>query len=73
MHGIIIPKRRSAAMTPVVAKVAAGAAEHILIARVANLTRYNPGFKRKGLWIAGGIWKARPGITTMITKVPWQL
>ncbi|NLX76633.1 MAG: 23S rRNA (guanosine(2251)-2'-O)-methyltransferase RlmB [Clostridiaceae bacterium] len=53
VHGIIIPKRRSAAMTPVVAKVAAGAAEHILIARVANLTGTIRDLKEKGLWIAG--------------------
>ncbi|NLM11210.1 MAG: 23S rRNA (guanosine(2251)-2'-O)-methyltransferase RlmB [Clostridiaceae bacterium] len=53
VHGIILPKRRSAALTPVVAKVAAGAAEHIPVARVTNLTRTIQDLKEKGLWIAG--------------------
>jgi len=53
VHGIIIPKRRAAALTPVVAKVAAGAAEHIPIARVTNLTMTIRDLKDKGLWIAG--------------------
>ena len=53
VHGIIIPKRRAAALTPVVAKVAAGAAEHIPVARVTNLTMTIRDLKEKGLWIAG--------------------
>lgn len=53
VHGIILPKRRAAALTPVVAKVAAGAAEHMLVARVTNLTRTIQDLKEKGLWIAG--------------------
>lgn len=53
VHGIILPKRRSAALTPVVAKVAAGAAEHIPIARVTNLTMTIRDLKERGLWIAG--------------------
>jgi len=53
VHGIILPKRRSAGLTPVAAKVAAGAAEHIPIARVTNLTRTIEDLKRAGIWIAG--------------------
>lgn len=53
VHGIILPKRRSAGLTPVVAKVAAGAAEHIPIARVTNLTRTIQELKEAGIWIAG--------------------
>ena len=37
-HGVVIPKRRSAGLTAVVDKAAAGAAEHMAIARVPNLT-----------------------------------
>ena len=36
-HGVIIPKRRSAGLTAVVNKASAGAAEHLPVARVANL------------------------------------
>jgi 23S rRNA (guanosine2251-2'-O)-methyltransferase len=53
VHGIILPKRRSASLSPVVAKVAAGAAEHIPIARVTNLTRTIEELKGSGMWIIG--------------------
>ena len=36
-HGVVIPKRRSAGLTAIVDKASAGAAEHMLIARVPNL------------------------------------
>ena len=36
-HGVIIPKRRSAGLTAVVAKTSAGAVSHVPVARVANL------------------------------------
>ncbi len=53
VHGIIIPKRRSALLTPIVAKVAAGAAEHIPIAKVTNLTRVIQELKKAGIWVVG--------------------
>lgn len=53
VHGIILPKRRSVGLTAVVAKVAAGAAEHMPIARVTNLSRTIQELKDTGLWIAG--------------------
>lgn len=53
VHGIILPKRRSASLSPVVAKVAAGAAEHIPIARVTNLSRTIEELKEAGVWIIG--------------------
>jgi len=53
VHGIILPKRRSAGLTPVAAKVAAGAAEHIPIARVTNLSRTIEDLKKAGIWIIG--------------------
>lgn len=53
VHGIILPKRRSAGLSPVVAKVAAGAAEHLPIARVTNLTRTIEDLKKAGVWIVG--------------------
>ena len=36
-HGVVIPKRRSAGLTAIVDKASAGAAEHMLIARVPNI------------------------------------
>ncbi|MDD6094444.1 MAG: 23S rRNA (guanosine(2251)-2'-O)-methyltransferase RlmB, partial [Clostridia bacterium] len=57
-HGVIIPKRRSAGLTPTVAKASAGAVEHMAIAKVANISATVDELKKKGLWIfaseAGG-------------------
>lgn len=52
-HGLIIPKRRSAGLTAIVDKSSAGAAEHALIARVANIPAALQELKEKGLWIYG--------------------
>ena len=52
-HGVIIPKRRSAGLTAIVDKASAGAAEHMLIARVANLPAAIKELKSRGLWVYG--------------------
>ncbi|HET9313796.1 MAG TPA: 23S rRNA (guanosine(2251)-2'-O)-methyltransferase RlmB [Nitrospira sp.] len=53
VHGVFIPERRAAGLTPVVAKTSAGALEHMLIARVVNLSRLIKELKEAGLWIYG--------------------
>lgn len=53
VHGVVIPERRAAGLTPVVAKTSAGALEHMLIARVVNLSRLIKELKEAGLWIYG--------------------
>ena len=50
-HGVIIPKRRSVGLTPVVAKASAGAIEHVPVARVTNLARTVDELKEAGVWI----------------------
>ena len=52
-HGVIIPKRRSAGLTAIVDKASAGAAEHMAVARVANLPAAIQELKKRGLWIYG--------------------
>ncbi len=52
-HGVIIPKRRSAGLTAVVNKASAGAAEHLPVARVANLRAALNELKENGIWIYG--------------------
>ena len=52
-HGIVIPKRRSAGLTAVVNKASAGAAEHLPVARVANLRSALEELKAQGIWIYG--------------------
>ena len=51
--GIIIPQRRSAGLTGTVAKVAAGALEHIQISRVVNLNRALEELKKNGFLVVG--------------------
>ena len=50
-HGVFVPERRAAGLTSVVAKTSAGALEHMLVARVVNLSRLIEDLKEAGLWI----------------------
>lgn len=52
-HGVIIPRHHSAGVTAAADKASAGAAEHMLIARVANLTAALQDLKKAGLWVYG--------------------
>ena len=52
-HGVIIPKRRSAGLTAVVAKTSAGAVSHLPVAKVANLTACLKELKEAGVWVYG--------------------
>ena len=52
-HGVIIPKRRSAGLTAVVAKTSAGAVAHVPVARVPNLPALLKDLKKRGMWIYG--------------------
>ena len=51
--GVILPERRSAPLSAVVAKSSAGASEHVRIARVTNLTRALERMKAESIWIVG--------------------
>lgn len=53
VHGVIIPKRRSAGLTAAVSKTSAGAVEYVPIARVTNLVQTIDALKRLGIWIGG--------------------
>lgn len=53
VHGIIIPKDRSAYPSPAVSKASAGALEHSRIAQVPNIVSVIKELKHKGIWIAG--------------------
>lgn len=52
-HGVVIPKRRSVALTGTVAKTSAGAVEHVLVARVSNIVQTLKELKANGCWVAG--------------------
>lgn len=53
VHGVIIPKRRSAGLTPAVARTSAGAVEYVPVARVANLVQTLKYLKDQGCWVSG--------------------
>lgn len=61
-HGIVIPKRRSAGLTAVVAKTSAGAVAHMPVARVANIPSLLKDLKKQGVWVFG---TAAKGNTTL--------
>jgi len=52
-HGVIIPKRRSAGLTAVVAKTSAGAVAHVPVARVPNLPALLKDLKARDVWVFG--------------------
>ena len=49
-HGVIIPKRRAAGLTAVVARTSAGALNYTPVAKVTNLKKTMEDLKEKGLW-----------------------
>ena len=51
-HGVIIPKRRSVHITPIVAKASAGAVEYVPVCKVTNIVNTIKRLKEEGLWIA---------------------
>lgn len=53
-HGIVIPKRRAAGLTDTVARVSAGAIEHLPVARVTNISQALDDLKQAGCWTVGG-------------------
>ena len=52
-HGVIIPKRRSAGLTAIVAKTSAGAVSYMPVARVANIPSLLKELKKQGVWVFG--------------------
>ncbi|MES0344110.1 MAG: 23S rRNA (guanosine(2251)-2'-O)-methyltransferase RlmB [Anaerolineales bacterium] len=52
VHGVVIPARRSASVTPAVVSASSGASEHMIIAR-GNLADSIERLKKADLWVAG--------------------
>ena len=68
--GIIIPQRRSAGLTGTVAKVAAGALEHIPVSRVVNLNRTLTDLKKNGFLVIGLSGDGQLSISDFQEKAP---
>ena len=68
--GIIIPQRRSAGLTGTVAKVAAGALEHLPVSRVVNLNRALDELKKNGFLVVGLSGDSELSISNFLEKAP---
>jgi 23S rRNA (guanosine2251-2'-O)-methyltransferase len=66
--GVILPERRSAAVTPAVCKASAGAVEHLAVAQVRNLADFLAEAKAAGCWSYGAAADAR----TPYRSVDWR-
>lgn len=53
VDGVLLPERRAVGITGTVAKAAAGATEHVRVAKVTNLVRALEQMKRENVWIVG--------------------
>lgn len=53
VHGVIIPKRRSAGLSYAVSKASAGAVEYVPVARVTNISNTIEQIKKRGVWVYG--------------------
>lgn len=53
VHGVIIPKRRSAGLSYTVGKASAGAVEYMRVARVTNTAALVDALKQRGVWVYG--------------------
>ena len=67
VHGIIIPKRRSATLTSSAVKVSAGAASHMRIAKVPNIAGAIDRLKEENIFIAGTDMEGTPMYDTDLT------
>ncbi|HYJ86288.1 MAG TPA: 23S rRNA (guanosine(2251)-2'-O)-methyltransferase RlmB [Pyrinomonadaceae bacterium] len=53
VSGVFLPERRAVGLTATVAKTAAGALEHVSVARVTNLVQLIEQLKQRNIWVIG--------------------
>ncbi|GAA5502644.1 23S rRNA (guanosine-2'-O-)-methyltransferase RlmB [Deinococcus xinjiangensis] len=61
-HGVVVEERRSAPLSPVVAKTAAGATSYLPVAQTKNLPRLIDQLKEDGVWVYGAAGEAAQDI-----------
>ncbi len=74
-QALIVPRDRSASLTPVVAAAAAGAAETLPLVAVTNLARAMEEIREAGVWVVGAAGEAQQTIYEIDLTVPlaWTL
>lgn len=70
VHGVIIPKRRSAGITATVSKTSAGAVEYVPVARVTNIAQTIEELKEAGVWVSGADVAAKQSMYQSDFKIP---
>jgi 23S rRNA (guanosine2251-2'-O)-methyltransferase len=70
VDAVIVPKDKSALMTPTVRKVACGAAEIVPFVTVTNLSRCLEALKQRGIWVYGAAGEAQQSIYKTDFKGP---
>jgi len=73
VHGVFIPERRAVGLTETVAKSAAGALEHVQVARVTNLVRLIGQLKERNIWVVGAASEAKLPYTDWDWTLPTAL
>lgn len=73
VHGVVIPRRRAAGLSPAVAAASAGAIEHVQVAQVANLAQAIASLKQVGVWCIGADAEAPQSIYETALKPPIAL
>lgn len=71
--GVFIPERRAVGLTATVAKAAAGALEHISVARVTNLVQLIEQLKQRNIWVIGAAENGTSDYTEWDWTVPSAL
>lgn len=73
VQGVVLTKDQSVGLTPVVAKVASGAAETLPIFRVTNLARALTWLKEAGIWVVGAAGEATHSVYATDLNMPLAL
>lgn len=73
VQAVIVPKDKSATLTPVARKVACGAAESVPFVRVTNLARFLRTLQDQGVWLIGAAGEAKATVYQADFKGPVAL
>jgi 23S rRNA (guanosine2251-2'-O)-methyltransferase len=73
VHGVFVPERRGAGLTGSVAKVSAGALEHLRVACAENVSRLIEKLQATGLWVYGVVPHAETPYTALDLRGPLAL
>jgi 23S rRNA (guanosine2251-2'-O)-methyltransferase len=73
VHGALVPRHQAAGLTPHVVRAAAGALEHLPVARVGNLGQALERLKQEGCWVIGAVAEpdVNPAPGSSRPQAPW--